>query len=259
MPTILNVYSTPGAVSREELAGRTVVVIDVLRATTTIVYALAAGASEVIACAEVDEARRRAEELAPGCAVLGGERRGLPIAGFDLGNSPDEYRPESVGGRSVVFTTSNGTRAMAHCRLAERVLLAAFVNVSSVFHRLLEEDEVHLLCAGSGGSPCRDDVLLAGMLAERLERQGGGNRQMNAQAVVARENWTTSFALPYVLGAEPLEPGVLAAELRRSEGGRHLTGLGLEADILAAAQIDQFSIVPEFDPTTFRIRADDET
>ena len=79
---------------------------------------LAAGARAVIPALEVDEARRIAAGLPAGEAVLGGEREGLPIAGFDLGNSPSEYRPETVGGRTVVFTTTNGTRAMNRCRAA---------------------------------------------------------------------------------------------------------------------------------------------
>lgn len=96
--------------------------------TTTIAYALAAGAVEILPCAEVEAAQKLAATLPPGRALLGGERLGLPIKGFDLGNSPSGYTRERVAGRTVVFTTTNGTRALERCRLAQRVLPGAFVN-----------------------------------------------------------------------------------------------------------------------------------
>src|SRR5687768_3032349 len=123
MPRTLDVHFLPELTSPEELAGGVVVVIDVLRASTTITYALAAGARELIPCLEIDDARAAATKLPPAQVVLGGERQGLPIAGFDLGNSPRDYTPERVGGKTVVFTTTNGTKAMLQCRQAARVLI----------------------------------------------------------------------------------------------------------------------------------------
>lgn len=252
----LNVYALPTLVDEEELAGKTVVVIDVLRATTTICCALEAGAREVIPCLEIEEARRMAEQFPPDEVVLGGERGGLPIDGFDLGNSPDEYRPESVSGKSLVFTTTNGTRAMLRCRRAARVLLASFLNASAVLRELAALDEIHLVCAGTEGQYSRDDILLAGLLVDRLERSGAGRYEMNVQAITARENWTSSFAVPYVIGAEPMDPEVLAAELRRSEAGRRLTAIGQETDILTASLVDHLSLVPVLDTETMRIRSE---
>ena len=125
MPMI-HAHFLPRLTTPDALVGATVIVIDVLRATTTITAALAAGAERVIPCGELDDARRVREELAGGrppvSALLGGERGGLPIAGFDLGNSPAEYTPERVAGRTIAFTTTNGTQAMLHCRQAGRVL-----------------------------------------------------------------------------------------------------------------------------------------
>lgn len=249
----LNVYALPSLVAEEELEGKTAVVIDVLRATTTICCALEAGAKEVVPCQEIEEACRVAEEFSRD-AVLGGERDGLPIEGFDLGNSPDEYTPESVSGKSLVFTTTNGTRAMRHCRQAARVLIASFLNASAVFQELVTLDEVHIVCAGTKGQYSRDDILMAGLLVDRLERHGAGHYEMNVQAVTAKENWTSSFAVPYVIGAEPMDPEVLAAELRRSDAGRRLTAIGRELDILSASLVDHFSRVPVLDTETMRIR-----
>jgi len=254
MPPILNVYSLPQLVEPREMAGGTVVVIDVLRASTTIVYALEAGATEVIPCSELDAAREMVRRLPASEALLGGERDGLPPEGFDLGNSPEHYTADRVGGKKVVFTTTNGTRAIGRARRARRILLGAFVNAAAVVERLLTEDHIHLLCAGTRGELSRDDVLVAGMLVERLERQSGRVYQQNAQAITARETWLHAFALPQAIGGEPLEPECLAARLRETEGGRDLVALGLQDDILAAAQIDRFLGVPELDLDDQRIR-----
>lgn len=249
----LNVYALPSLVTEEELAGKTVVVIDVLRASTTIAYALDAGAREIFPCEEIEEAQRIADGLPPGEVVLGGERGGLPIEGFDLGNSPREYTPEVVSGKSVVFTTTNGTRAMRHCRQAARVLIGSFANATAICEQLLTENEIHIVCAGTRGQYSRDDILMAGLLVERLERTGAGRYEMNVQAVTAKENWTSSFAVPYVIGAEPMDPEVLAAELCRSEAGRTLTAIGQDHDILIASLVDCFSQVPVLDTDAMRI------
>lgn len=252
---LLNVYALPSIVAPEELRGGTAVVIDVLRAATTIVYALEAGAKEVVPCMEVEQARQMAAQFDADQVVLGGERDGIRIDGFHLGNSPTDYTPDSVGGRTLVYTTTNGTRALDVCRQADRVLVASFLNASAVCRRLADQEHIHLICAGTRGQYSRDDVLLAGLLVERLDRQSGSRYRLNAQALTARENWTSSFALPYTLGAEPLAPETLAVQLRASAGGQHLVQIGLEDDILTAAHLDSSSIVPELDLKTFRIRA----
>jgi len=254
MPNILNVYALPKLVAPEEMTGGTVVVIDVLRACTTIAHALEAGAREVIPCEEVDEARSIAQRVPDGEVILGGERKGLPIDGFDLGNSPSEYTFARVEGKTVVFTTTNGTRAMIHARLANHIIIGAFVNVTAVFEELAGQEQIHLLCAGTNGQMSHDDVLLAGLLVERIQREGGLLYEQNAQAITARETWLHSFALPRAIGAEPLEPERLAKELRKSLGGRNLVSIGREDDILDAARIDQFSSVPALDPNRMRIQ-----
>jgi 2-phosphosulfolactate phosphatase len=129
MLTSLAVHFLPALVAPEELAAGDAVMIDVLRASTTITQALVSGATAVIPRAEVEEARKTAGELPAGTAVLGGERGGLPIQGFDVGNSPSEYTPAAVRGKSVVFTTTNGTLALVQCRAAARVLVGSFVNL----------------------------------------------------------------------------------------------------------------------------------
>ncbi|MDZ7617941.1 MAG: 2-phosphosulfolactate phosphatase [Patescibacteria group bacterium] len=253
MPPLLHVYALPHLVQPEELAGSTVVVIDVLRATTTICHAVAAGVEQVVPCLEVEDALAVAKSLS-GKVVLGGERGGLRINGFDLGNSPREYTSDRLDGATLVFTTTNGTRAMHHAHQAPRVILAAFVNASAVVQALVDEPQVYILCAGTCDQYSEDDVLLAGLLVERLERIGGFSYAQNAQAATAREYWFHSFAQPKAMGVEPLEPELLVPKLRMSAGGRNLVAVGLEDDLLDAAQIDRFDCVPEYYPATGRIR-----
>ena len=180
----------PALTSPDELAGATVVVIDVLRATTVITRALALGAREVIPCLEVEEARRIAAEFPAGQALLGGERDGLKIPGFDLGNSPREFTPEICARRTFVFTTTNGTRAMNACHRAARVLIGAFVNLSAVAAALPAEGAIHLLCSGTRGKITREDVLLAGAIVDRLMAAGKvAESAPNDQARIARAAW----------------------------------------------------------------------
>jgi 2-phosphosulfolactate phosphatase len=248
------VYGLPSEIKAEELAGGTVVVIDVLRASTTIVHALAAGALGVIPCEEIEDARTRAAEFPEGQVILGGERFGLPIDGFHLGNSPDEYTPATVQGRTVVFTTTNGTRAMAKCRQAARVLIGAFVNAGAILNELAGCQRIHLLCAGTRGEVGRDDMLMAGLLVDRLSRHADPPRQFNALAITAREQWKSLFSIPAGAGSDRLDPGELAEQLSNSQGGRNLKAIGLEKDILAAARIDRLAIAPELDLKTLRIQ-----
>lgn len=250
----VNAYPVASLASPEQLAGGVAVVIDVLRASTTIAHALAAGAAEVIPCREVEEARRLASELPSGSVLLGGERRGERIPGFDLGNSPAEYSPARVAGKTVVFTTTNGTRAVLRCRQARRVLIGAFVNAAAVLRELVDQKRVDLVCAGTGGQISRDDLLLAGLLSARLARQPGIDCRLNSEAMMARHAWDAAFSPSDGNRDEPPAPELLARELRNSLGGRNLAAIGLEGDIADAAQMDRLGCVPELDVHALRIR-----
>ncbi len=130
------VHLLPRHVEESVLADSVAVVVDVLRATTTMSHALANGARDVWPCLEVDDALAIAAALPSETRLLGGERGGARIDGFDFGNSPGDYTPERVAGRTVVFTTTNGTRALLHCRSAARVALGAFVNLQRALPRV---------------------------------------------------------------------------------------------------------------------------
>src|SRR5918997_6156961 len=144
------VHLLPGLIPPGSLRGGVAVVLDVLRATTTMVHALASGCLAVVPCGEIDEALRVASALPAGSALLAGERAGVPIQGFDLGNSPSEFTPEVCRGKTLVMTTTNGTRAILACLDADRVIVGAFTNLRATVLELSEAGRpVHLVCAGT--------------------------------------------------------------------------------------------------------------
>jgi len=250
---ILSVFPTPDMMpqtmsSADNISGTVAVVIDVLRATTTIVHALAAGALRVIPCRETEEAfvlRENLREVSPDQPVLlGGERGGVLIDEFDLGNSPEDYTHERVIGKTLIFTTTNGTRALFRLLDADAIYFSCFNNVSAVVKCLLKFSKIIILCAGTDRLYTGEDMLLAGMLTERLTRLSEKPYLLNTYAVAAKEQWDTSFPVAKRIGQERIHPENLAQILRQSRGGKNLMALGLGKDILAASQIDLFDWVP---------------
>ncbi len=242
MPS-LYVHYLPQFVGEHELADAAVVVIDQLRASTTICHALAAGASEVVPFVEVDAALRAADSQLRNEVMLGGERGGQVIAGFDLGNSPSEYTPDVVFGKRILFTTTNGTRAIDHARLASRVLMGALVNADAVALALGEEPAVHLLCAGTGGIVSRDDLLAAGAIADRLTSARDYELDEATASVIGE--WHELVNAAAALDRSVSEQ--LALELRDTPGGKNLIAIGHDDDLVVAAQIDVKPVVPELD------------
>ena len=128
----IEAYFTGAAVDAGSLAGATAVVIDVIRATSTLLEALVNGARGVYPTESIEEAVQLAASLGREDTLLTGERKGLKVEGFDLGNSPREFRRDVVEGRQVVMTTTNGTRAFLAVAGARRVVSGAFSNLSAV-------------------------------------------------------------------------------------------------------------------------------
>jgi 2-phosphosulfolactate phosphatase len=232
------VHLLPSLIPDGALRGGVAVVVDVLRATTVMVHALAAGCEAVIPCGEVDEALRVAGGLPAGSAILAGERRGLPIEGFDRGNSPGEFTPEVCRGKTLVMTTTNGTRAILASLEADEVVVAAFPNFGVTVQRLHADDRpVHVVCAGTDGQISYEDALLAGALARHLRDLGGALSNDSAEIVAAL--WSRVEDVIWVkTGDRNLEKTPLVRYLTRGRGGRRVTELGLSADIEAAAQFN---------------------
>jgi 2-phosphosulfolactate phosphatase len=254
VPRPLNVYLLPALAKPEDLAGGVVVVIDVLRATTTITFALASGAKQVIPCLEIVDAQAAEASSPLESCVLGGEREGVRIAGFHLGNSPGEYTPQTVGGKTLVFTTTNGTKAMMRCRLAQRVLLGSFVSFLAVARELsITSEPIHLLCAGTAGEITREDAALAGALVYLLRFAAPREFELNDQAALMEPVGEKLLAEALVKEDHVLAVNNVRDVLRHSQGGRNLLALGLEQDIDEAAAIDRFDFVPRLDPKAWAI------
>ncbi len=233
----------PAHVTAATLDGGSVVIIDILRASTTITHALAAGATCVDLCRTPEEALGTARSMPAALRVVGGERGGVPPPGFDLGNSPSSYDATRVAGRAVLFTTTNGTVAAMHAGGASRRCFGCFANLSATERWALAEAlPVHLLCAGTDGRLSLDDVLFAGAMAERL--LAAGLKPADADLV----------ALCLTPWREAQRSGLPAA-LRATRGGRGLEALGLGADIDEAARIDTRRVVGECPAGASRVEA----
>jgi len=234
-------------------AGGIAIVIDVLRASTTMVTALAQGATAVRPVAEIAAARILAARLGP-AAILGGERGGVRIDGFHFGNSPTEYTHEQVAGREVVITTTNGTAAIAACSRARHSLVGAVVNraaVARVARMLAVRDgihDAHLVCAGTDGEVTAEDILAAGAILDAAAIDpAAAHDELDpaARAALAAFRRLASPATDV--------PAALVEAFATAPGGANLIELGMQADLPVCARLDEHSVVPRLDAATGRL------
>lgn len=234
----IDVAVTPDRLDPAVVPTSTVLVVDVLRASTSIVAALANGCEAIVPVGDPDEARRRAATLPR--ALVAGERRGEPLEGFDLGNSPLEFTADRVAGRTVVMTTSNGTRALLAARGAPQIGVAAFVNLAAAAAWALGQGrDVLVLCSGERGARSLEDHVCAGLLVERLHAAEPGAVPTPAAAEAQAE------AGPY---------GKDVARLAQdSPWARHLASRGRTADIAACLALDTSTLVPIYRPDVDKV------
>ena len=249
-PRSIDVLMLPSLIDPLELAGRTVVVVDVLRATTTIICALANGCREVWPSPSIEAARELHQQLGKN-SVIGGERQGKIVDGFHHGNSPIEYTPSVIKDRQLILATTNGTVAMEACRHARCVLIGAFVNVGAVASQLANVDEVTVLCSGTDRIITSEDVLFAGALVDRLLAVRGDQDQepttLTDQAKIAHSHWSDVH--------RQVDAGTpLVDFFRVARGGINLMRIGHAPDVEFAAQTDVFDHVPELDLSAWTIR-----
>lgn len=217
-----------------DLSRYNVTVVDVLRATSTMVAAIAAGATRIIPVDSVEYAENLAVQLAPQNPVLAGERGGLKPPGFTLGNSPAEFTPDTVGGRPIIMATTNGSRAFAKVQAARRVFAASFLNLSVTAEALAREgQDVLIFCSGTELVPSLEDVACGGALAHRIREIAGSSCALSDAALIARN---TFGAYPDIL-----------AVLWRSSHGRYLESIGLGTDLELCARKDRHPVVLAMD------------
>ena len=228
-----------------EVTGRTVFVIDVLRATTTMCAALANGARACVPVGTIEDAMRLAQTLERREVLLAGERGAVRIEGFDLGNSPLEMTEQVVQGRTVIMTTTNGTEALLATGQAAGVYIAAGVNLSVAVARarevLEETDDLLVLCAGREGQFGLDDGYTAGRLILGALDGHRPRRGVNDAAIVCLD-----LARRYSTWLRPL----LAAK-----AGRELVRLGFRDDVVLAATQDRYPLLPQFADRRITVRA----
>lgn len=231
MTNRIDVYTNSLSLTEDDVRGKTVVVIDVLRASSVIVTALANGARGVIPVEDMGAAGKIAQNLDPSGYLLCGERDGAQIEGYDLGNSPKEYTAEAVSGKTLILTTTNGTRAISRCAHASELYIAGFLNIRAVYRKLSAiQGEVLVVCAGWKGRLSLEDVLCAGQLIHMLYK-GRLPKSAKDGARVAK-------ALYDQYGK------TIAETISHSNHALRLKQLGYFDDVAYCCEINKFDIVP---------------
>lgn len=219
-----------------DVAGRLVAVIDVLRASTSIAVALANGARTVIPLESPDDVVTRAKAFARADVRLAGERRMLPISGFDLGNSPLEFSREAVEGKTVLMTTTNGTPAIANSQGARDVVVASYVNYSAVLAMLRTAlrggTDITIVCAGRDRMFALEDAGCAGRFVANAAKRLAGVELNDAARACMLIDKRYGDQIMQLFDA--------------SEHGRALQKAGLGDDLVACAAIDSYSVIPIF-------------
>lgn len=229
----VEVYLTANSATEDDLKGKSVIVVDVFRACSTIVTALNHGARAVIPVADMAEAGRIGAHMDTATSLLGGERGGMKIEGYALGNSPQEYTPEAVRGKTVVLNTTNGTRAVTQARGAAEIAIGCFLNVSKAIEFAWKaEHDVAVLCAGSDGRVALEDLLCAGLILNQL-LAGSNSHSLSDAAHIA-------------LSLFAYDKDNLTNALTQSNHAQRLIELGFEEDIEYCARIDALPLLPVY-------------
>jgi 2-phosphosulfolactate phosphatase len=239
----VRVYFSPNSLDEITLRDKTIVVIDVLRASTTITYAMNAGAREVIPVGSVDQAMKIVGNLFSTLTILCGERGGKRIEGFKLGNSPSEYTKEAIEGKALILTTTNGAVALTKAKHARHCFVGSFVNLSAVVGALislpdLEETGLVIICSGREDDFSLEDSVCAGMLLTKLKEKLP-NLELTDSARTVLSDYE-SFG------------NDIFGTLMLSDHGKYLASIGFADDIKTASMIDSVPIVPVMEQTVIK-------
>lgn len=230
----INVIISADHIEQEDLRDKIVVVIDMLRATSVITTALGNGAKRVIPLLTVEESFEKAEEVKKlgECVVLGGERKALKIDRFDFSNSPLEYTKSKVQDKTVIITTTNGTRALNLCLNSKKILVGAMINGKAIVNKLLElNQDVVFVNAGTNGEFSIDDFICAGYMISLLKKNTScqlTDIAKTSEFIYRQNKDITSF-------------------IKEATHYEILKGLGLEKDLEYCSSKDILDIVPYFE------------
>jgi 2-phosphosulfolactate phosphatase len=236
----INVILSQAQVDELYFSGKTTVVIDILRATSTIVEALNNRAKEVIPVGNLEFAMKASGSFFGGNIILGGERNTKKIEGFALGNSPLEYTKKIVKGRTIILYTTNGTKAVVKTKFSETLVLCSFTNLSAVANFLFNSDkDVEILCAGKNGGFCIEDTICAGMLISEIIKMG--------KQAILNDAAKVSVFLSKSYGDD------LVKILTECEHGKLLIENGFEKDIEYCSNVGSIDLIPIFREGTIKI------
>jgi 2-phosphosulfolactate phosphatase len=230
----IDIQLVPSPPDSNILSDRTVVVIDVLRATSVMARAMSQGASEIIPVATVEEAFQKRKVLPRESVILGGERGSKKIPGFDLGNSPREYVAERIKGKKLILTTTNGTKAFHLVSSGKEILVGSFFNISVTAQQCLELNrDLFIFPSGDEGNFSLEDNLCGGMLIDRMMKIG--------RKRIALTDASHCAQILY----ERYKANILEA-FRLSLHGQELVKRGFGEDLIYCAQIDITDVIPQF-------------
>jgi 2-phosphosulfolactate phosphatase len=230
----LDVFFTPLEVYPGGTSGRLVVIVDVLRASTSVATALGNGARTVIPLQGADEVIFRSKEFHRSQILLAGEQKMLPIAGFDMGNSPQGFTPEVVEDKTILFTTTNGTRALLGVQGARDIVIASYVNFTAVLTLMKvaasTKTDIAIICAGEEGNFTLEDAACAGRYVRAIPKK--------AESINLNDAAAASVLIEKKYGDN------IAKVFKESEHGQALDEAGFGDDLAAAAEVDSYSVVP---------------
>ena len=229
----LDVFFTPNQVKVPDTQGRLVIIVDVLRASTTVATALGNGAKTVIPLEGPDEVISRSKEFARSQTLLAGEQKMHPISGFDLGNSPQAFTPEVVEGKTILLTTTNGTRALLGVQGARDIVVASYVNFTAVLAMMKvaasSNTDIAIICAGEEGGFTLEDAACAGRYVRAIPKRA---------ALAVNDAAAASVLIEKKYGDN------IAKVFKESTHGQALQSAGFGDDLAAAAEVDSYPVVP---------------
>jgi 2-phosphosulfolactate phosphatase len=232
----IDVFFGGNAVAPSDLNRRVVLVIDVLRASTSIAVALTNGARTIIPFESAEEAITRSKSFERGDVRLAGERKMLPIPGFDLGNSPRQFSRDAVDGKTILLTTTNGTGTLLNTQGSRDVLIGCYVNYTAVLAMLRAatrvDTDITIICAGREKQFALEDAACAGRFVRGMSRRGA-RTDLNDAA-------TAAVLLDKRYGDD------VAALFHASVHGRALAEAGFAEDLAVCGDIDAFPVVPVY-------------
>ncbi len=228
----VTVYFTPAEINENNIKGSCSVVIDVLRSSSTIIHALHNKCREIIPVETIERAISLRSNLFDTNVLLCGEKEGIKVDGFDLGNSPADYTPVNIAGKTLIFTSTNAAVAIVKVRNSEKTLISGFQNLTTVVLQTLKDNlPLNIVCAGFHNGFSLEDTICAGMAVDLLRKESPGEIELSDSARAASA----------IAG---LHVDDLKNSVRYSEHGKRLAELGFEKDIDFCIEINNISVLP---------------